>query len=325
MTVPLAQTVIDHRPPSWSTELAKVTLLYLAGAYIATSARADQRLRAGAARAQGVNRTLVHQLRSQGRLLDQARSDAEQSSRAKSEFLANVGHELRTPLQSVMGFIDLTLDTELTDEQRGFLDVARGSARKLLQLVNHLVDLARLEGRTLKLTDQPFALAELLEGVEREIAPEATEKGLTVSFAIAPELSVAVRGDPIQLRHVLMHLLRNGIKFTKAGTVSLTARLTGQKEHHLAVELCVRDTGIGIAPGNHRLIFDAFSQVESAASRGHEGAGLGLALARRMVDLMNGRLWVESQLGQGAAFFVALRLATGQSLPAAPAIEQTAV
>jgi signal transduction histidine kinase len=314
LAVPLAQTLIDHHPPRWSMELAKTSLIYLAGSYLATTARSAERLRTRSTRSDGVKRTLMHQLRAQKRLLDRARSEAQQSARAKGTFLANVGHELRTPLQSVLGFIDLTLDTQVTAEQRGYLDVAHGSARKLQQLLDHLVDLSRLEGRTLQLTDQPFPLAELLEGLEREIAPEAAAKGLAVAFTIAPALRRELRGDPIQLRHVLMGLLRNGIKFTAAGSVALTARSTGQSDRQLQVEFCVRDTGIGIAPQQQELIFDAFSQVESAANRRHEGAGLGLALARRMVDLMHGRLWVESQLGQGAAFFVTVQLATGDPL-----------
>ena len=305
------QTWVDHRPPAWTVELAKLATLYLTGVYIATTARTAELLRRRTTAAMRMARSLVEQLRAQSESLERARAQAEQASRAKTEFLANVGHELRTPLTGVMGFSDLVLDSELTAEQREHLETARRCSDNLLAIVDQLLDLARLQGQAEKLDDRPFQLGELLDGLVLEVGPLASDKGLALSLELPPELRVRLRGDPAHLRQVLLGLLQNAVKFTAAGSVTLSARITERDAGSLGLELCVRDTGIGIPADKQQMIFEAFAQVEGSSRRRHGGSGLGLALARRIVDLMQGRLWVESAPGQGARFFVALRLSLG--------------
>ncbi len=315
----LLQTWVDGRPPRWGVELAKLATLYLTGVYIATTARTAEQLRRRTSEAMHMARGLVEQLRAQSETLERARAQAEQASRAKTEFLANVGHELRTPLTGVMGFTELVLDSEITAEQREHLETARRCSDNLLAIVNQLLNLARLQGKDEKLADRPFQLGELLDGLMREVAPLARDKGLALSLELPAELRVRLRGDPARLRVLLLGLLQNAVKFTPAGSVALAARLTEREGETLALELRVRDTGIGIARDKQQMIFEAFAQVEGSAQRRHGGSGLGLALARRIVELMRGRLWVDSEPGQGATFFVAIQLplATESASPAA--------
>jgi signal transduction histidine kinase len=304
----LLQGWIDERPPRWTVELAKLAALYLTGVYIATTARTAELLRRRTTEAMRMARSLVEQLRAQSESLERARAQAEQASRAKTEFLANVGHELRTPLTGVMGFTDLVLDSELSAEQREHLETAKSCSHKLLGIVDQLLDLARLQGQAEKLAERPFHLGELIDGLVLEVAPLAREKGLALSLELAPEARLRLLGDPAHLRQVLLGLLQNAVKFTPAGSVTLAARISGREGDTVGLELSVRDTGIGIPRDKQQMIFEAFSQVEGSARRRHGGSGLGLALARRIVDLMQGRLSVQSEPGQGATFLVSLHL-----------------
>jgi signal transduction histidine kinase/CheY-like chemotaxis protein/HPt (histidine-containing phosphotransfer) domain-containing protein len=256
-------------------------------------------------------RALNHQLRA-------AKERAEAASRAKSEFLANVSHEIRTPINGIVGMTELVLDGRLSDEQRGLLQMALGSTDSLLRVINDVLDFARIEARRLELREEPFELRETVARALQPLAMRAAEKGVELAYAVAADVPEHLRGDAGRLTQVLVNLAGNAVKFTEAGEVAVTAALVAADAASVMLRFSVRDTGIGIPPAEQARIFDAFTQVDGSLTRSHGGTGLGLAICRELVALMGGAIDVESRPGHGSAFrfTVALRRA-----PAAAALE----
>ena len=246
--------------------------------------------------------------------LIEARQAAERANRARGVFLANVSHEIRTPINGVMGMTELALDTPLNDEQREYLRQARASANDLLDIVNDILDLSKMEAGKLTIVWEAFSVEELMSGAVKRLAVEANKRGLALDYKIEEGTPLQVEGDPSRVRQVLLNLISNSVKFTPSGRIDVSVRPERQCGSEVVLRFSVKDTGIGIAPENSQTIFCAFEQVHPSRTSGDlGGTGLGLAICAQLVQLMGGKIWVESEPGRGSAFHFTVSLGPAQS------------
>lgn len=240
--------------------------------------------------------------------LSAARDAAEAATRARSDFLAVMSHEMRTPLNGVIGMASLLRESGLQPHQAAFAETLDASARHLLQLIDDVLDFSRLEASQITLEEVPFEPAALVRTVVEMLAPRASEKRLKLACAIDPALEAPLIGDPGRLRQVLLNLAGNAVKFTERGGFAITARVLAQRTGEVTVGFAVADTGIGIAPSARPLLFREFAQGDTSISRRFGGTGLGLAISRRLIEAMRGDIDFESELGSGAVFRFSVRL-----------------
>ena len=253
--------------------------------------------------------TLQEQVKERTRDLQTALTTAEDANKAKSMFLANMSHELRTPLNGVIGMVDLLLAAEPNQQQRRYCDIAKSSARSLVELINDILDFSKIEAGKLELDETDFNLHEIIEEVPQLMGERAARKGIELLCRVNPAIPRTVGGDPVRLRQVILNLVSNAVKFTDKGEVIVDAKLESQTSQYTEIRVSVKDSGIGIPRDRLDRLFKSFSQVDASTTRKFGGTGLGLAISQRIVEMMNGTIGVDSEEGRGSTFWFTVKLA----------------
>jgi len=294
--------VVDGVPIHPGTFAAKVAFIGVGGIYISVAALNAERRRTQMAAAIRMSRDLIRQLEDKSTESREARARAEEASAAKSDFLANISHEMRTPLHAIMGMLQLALDNETSSERTRRLEMARRSAESLLGTIDDILDFSKIEARKIDLEPIYFSVRDLLTETMKPLGVTAAAKGLSLAYLVQQDVPDSLWGDPLRLRQVLINLVGNSIKFTETGEIAVRVWREEIDGTRMMLRFDVHDTGIGIDPSRRDAIFQPFEQGDSSHSRRYGGTGLGLAIVSRLVEAMGGRIDVTSEPGQGSAF-----------------------
>ena len=252
------------------------------------------------------------------RAIEKARMAALEASEAKSGFLSSMSHEIRTPMNAIVGLAEVLGETPLTNEQRRYVNTMFANGKSLLELINNILDLAKIESGRLSTVDEEFDVADLCETIAESLALRAHEKNLELTVWVDPEVPAVLIGDPLRLRQILVNLLGNAVKFTEFGEVSLSVERISTSDRSAEIRFTVSDTGIGIPEEKIDAVFQVFTQLDSTASRRHEGSGLGLTIVNRLLELLGGKLTVQSEILKGSSFRATVPFAIPQQSHALP-------
>jgi PAS domain S-box-containing protein len=307
-TIASIQSTIDNRKENWSEEY-RFRRADEAYAYVYDRGYLIRDESGKPIRMIGAMMDISERKRAE-RELHAAKVAAESANKAKSAFLANMSHEIRTPMNGILGTTELVLDTELNPEQREYLSMIKSSADCLLTVINDILDFSKIEAGKLDLDDTIFDLRRSLEETVKTFAFQTYGKGLELVCDIRPSVPDMVVGDPTRLRQIIVNLMGNAIKFTEQGEIVLQVEVLSKDENHTTLHFMIRDTGIGIPPEKRESIFKAFAQADGSTTRKYGGTGLGLTISSRLVEMMHGQIWVESELGKGSRFHFTAQFGT---------------
>lgn len=236
--------------------------------------------------------------------LSVSKEEALKANKAKSDFMANMSHEIRTPMNTIIGMTELAMEMSALEKQKEYLSIVKGAANSLLSIINEILDIMKIESGRLELERIDFSVKSVLEAACDMFIVIAKKKGLSLNYSISSDVPDELNGDPTRLRQILINLTGNAIKYTTEGGVDVTLSISDDQsdDEYMNLLFSVKDTGIGIAADRKDAIFERFTQADSSTTRNYGGSGLGLTISRELVHLMNGRIWMESELGVGSAF-----------------------